>query len=201
MTFAELQTEFFESGFAYLNDNGTGVVRAKRWLNQSYKELCALHPWPFLETTSAGTAPLTLSSLSHVISVLDTTNTIELTKSSYADLISVYPDLTISVYPVYWYQSGAATIAAAPSGQTVSLSVRYTPVPSDLSNASDSPSIPAAYHDLIVLGAWRRGLLDDSNAGDYQLIKSEWTDRLAAMKQELLYQPTHQHILGASLDW
>lgn len=201
MNFSDLQTEFFESGFAYLNDNGVGTARAKRWLNQSYKEICALQAWPFLEATATGASPLVISTLGRVISVVDTTNRNTLAKSRYADLVDIYPDVTVVGSPLYWYQSAATTIATAPSGTSVQLSVLYIPVPTDLSNSNDTPSIPTAYHDIIVLGAWRRGLLDDSNAGDYTLIKTEWTDRIAAMKLELLHEPQFQHITGSSLDW
>lgn len=201
MTFAELQTDFYESGFAYLNDNGTGAIRAKRWLNQSYLEICALEPWPFLETTTTGSAPLTPTSLRQVITVLDTTNDVKLEHSDYDSLTDLYPDPTVTGTTLYWYLAGGTTVTIVPPSTTIVLSVTYIKVPTELANASDTPLLPAAYHDIIVLGAWRRGLLDDSNAGDYGLIKSEWGDRLGVMRQSLLDTPTSQLLTMSGEDW
>jgi hypothetical protein len=92
-------------------------------------------------------------------------------------------------------------VTLLPANASLALSVRYLKVPTELSNAADSPLLPAAYHDIIVLGAWRRGLLDDSNAGDYALIKAEWAERLGAMRQALLDVPTSQFLTFAGEDW
>ena len=58
ITLAELRTEVF-SPYSYLNDSGTQAARVDRWINQAYHELCDQAPWPFLEATSTGAAPLT----------------------------------------------------------------------------------------------------------------------------------------------
>jgi hypothetical protein len=201
VTFAELQTDFYASGFAYLDDNGTGAVRAKRWLNQSYLEICALEPWPFLETTTTGVAPLVISNLRQVVTVLDTTNKVNLEHSDFASLAQLYPNQAVTGTTLYWYVASGTTVTLLPANASLALSVRYLKVPTELSNAADSPLLPAAYHDIIVLGAWRRGLLDDSNAGDYALIKTEWAERLGAMRQALLDNPTSQYLTFAGEDW
>lgn len=201
MTFAELQTDFFASGFSYLDDNGVGVVRAKRWLNQSYLEVCALEAWPFLETSTTGVSPLAISNLRHVVAVLDTTNDVRLDYADYDSIVDLYPDPTVTGVPVFWYVAGGTTVTVIPVNSTVSLAVNYLKVPTELSNASDTPLLPAAYHDIIVLGAWRRGLLDDSSAGDYTLIRSEWNGRIDAMRQALLNVPRSQHLTFAGEDW
>lgn len=201
MTFAELQTDFFESGFSYLNDNGVGVVRAKRWLNQSYLEACALEPWPFLEVSTTGPSPLVISDLRQVIAVLDSTNDVKLEHSDYNSITDLYPDLSVNGVTIYWYLANGTTVTAVPTDSTVSLAVTYIKVPTEMSNAADTPLLPAAFHDVIVLGAWRRGLLDDSNAGDYALVKAEWGERLGAMRQALLDTPTTQFLTFAGEDW
>lgn len=201
MTFAELQTDFFASGFSYLDDNGVGVVRAKRWLNQSYLEICALEAWPFLETSTTGVSPLTISNLRQVVTVLDTTNDVRLVHSDYDSITDLYADPTATGIAVFWYLAGGTTVTVIPVNSTVSLAVTYLKVPTELSNAADTPLLPAAYHDIIVLGAWRRGLLDDSSAGDYALIKSEWGDRIGAMRHALLDVPRSQHLTFAGEDW
>lgn len=201
MTFAELQTDFFESGFAYLNDNGVGVIRAKRWLNQAYLEICALEPWPFLEASTTGVSPLTIADLRQVISVLDTTNKVALVHSDLKAITDLYPDQTVNGTTLYWYLAAGARITLIPANATISLAVNYLKVPTELSNAADTPLLPQAYHDIIVLGAWRRGLLDDSNAGDYGLVKTEWSERLGAMRQALLDVPSTQFLTFAGEDW
>lgn len=201
MNFSDLQTDFFESGFAYLNDNGVGLVRAKRWINQAYLEICALEPWSFLEVTATGTPPLAVSDFDRAISVLDNTNHVRLEHSDFGSLVQSYPDPTVVDTPLYWYLTGGTTIGVMPPATTISLSVRYVKVPTELSNASDTPLLPAAYHDIITLGAWRRGLLDDSNAGDYDVVKGEWNERLSVMRLALLDSPDTQLLTFASEDW
>lgn len=201
MNFSDLQTDFFESGFAYLNDNGVGLVRAKRWLNQAYLEICSLEPWPFLEATITGVPPVAITDYDRAISVLDTTNKAELVHSDFGALTHDYTDPTATGTPLFWYLTSGTTIAVMPPATTISLSVRYIKVPSELTLSGDSPLLPAAYHDIITLGAWRRALLDDSDAGDYEVIKREWNERIAIMRQALLDDVTSQALTFASGDW
>lgn len=202
MTFAELQAEFFASGFDYLNDNSTGTIRAKRWLNQAYLETCRMEQWPFLEATVSGVPPLAISDLDKVITVLDTTNDGPLSHSDYDSTVQDFPDPTQAPGPpMFWYLTAGTTISVAPPDATISLSVRYTRVPTELSAAGDTPLLPAAFHDVIVLGAWRRGLLDDSNTGDYRNVKQEWADRIGAMRYALLDNPDSQYLTFVAADW
>lgn len=201
MNFSELQTDFFESGLGYLNDNATGLARAKRWLNQAYLEACALEPWPFLETTATGPPPLAIADLGQVLAVLDTTNNVNLTHSDYSSLVVDYSNPTVTGTASFWYLTGGTTVNVMPPNTGISLSVRYFKVPTEMSNASDTPVIPTQYHDIIVLGAWRRGLLDDSAAGDYEVIKREWNERMAIMRQARLDIFETQFLTLAAEDW
>lgn len=201
MNFGDLVTEFYSSGFAYFQQETNGPVRVQRWINQSYQELCDLEDWPFLEATATGTAPLTISDLEDVIDVQDTTTRNTLVQSDHAAMSEVTGDLTITGTPTYYYITGGAVINVFPVSTTVQLSVRYIKNPTDLANNADTPIVPTPFHDLIVLGAWRRGLLDDSAAGDYSLIAAEYDRRLSTMRQSQLVPPRYQTVTGASGDW
>ena len=74
MDFSGLQTEFFARGFDYLNDAGTGLTRAKRWLNDAYHEICQTADWPFLETSVTAANPQTLTDARKILTVHDATN-------------------------------------------------------------------------------------------------------------------------------
>ena len=200
MDFAALQTEFYANGFDYLNDGGAGETRAKRWINQSYQELCALEDWPFLETTTTGTAPLTISDLGKVLYVVNTDNYQTLWEADQKSISTTsYPGGS-GAWAHYYYVTGGDTIATAPAAAN-GLSVRYIKVPTDLSGTSDEPEVPAAYHDIIVLGAVRRALLDDTDAGSLAVVKQEWNERVQMMQSALLNPITSQYITGQSEDW
>jgi hypothetical protein len=195
----DLQTELYASGFQYLQVETGGTARATRWINQSYQELCDLENWPFLETTATGTSPLAITDLSMIESVLDATNKTKLEAVRWQDLTDSYPDLTTVGAPIFYYLTAGTTVNTYPAA-SVSLSVRYYKNPTDLANAGDTPIIPTAFHDLIVLGAWRRALLDDSGAGDYQFIQQEWTSRVNVMRASLLPDPERQVLTAGSQD-
>lgn len=200
MNLGQLLTEFYANGFDYLNDGASGATRATRWINQSYQELCALERWPFLEATATGPAPLSVPTLLEVLTVVDTTNTnTTLIEADQVELANT-GDLTSTGTPIFYYITGGTTVSVWPVA-TNSLSVRYTAQPSDLAAAGDTPIVPAPYHDIIVLGAVRRALLDDTDSGSYQLIKAEWNDRVQQMVASQLNPITRQYVTGASDDW
>lgn len=200
MNLGDLLNELYASGFSYLQTDANGPARATRWINQSYQEICDLEDWSFLESTATGSAPLTIADLDEVESVLDTTNKTKLEETDWESITDLYADLTIAGAPVYWYETVGSVINVFPTSTTVTLSVRYFKQPQDLASMTDVPIVPTSYHDIIVLGAWRRALLDDSAAGDYQAIRSEWGDRLNVMRLALLDEPESQLISAGSQD-
>lgn len=199
MNLTELQAEVYASGAAYLQQETGGPARVTRWINQAYQELCDLDDWPFLETTATGTAPLTITDFDAVESVLDTSNRRKLEEIDWPTITELYPDLTTAGTPRWYYLTTGNVVNVYPV-QAVTLSVRYYKNPTDLSGSSDTPVVPAQFHDIIVLGAWRRVLLDDNAAGDYQFVKQEWLDRVQTMRQALLWQPTYQVLVAGSED-
>lgn len=186
MTFTELQTEFFARGFNDLNDAGAGLVRAKAWINDAYQELCDLHLWPFLETTSTGASPLTISDLGRVITVYDSTNDYVLVYKDRHDLYTGDPALDDTGNPSYWYTDNLTIVRTYPA-TSVSLAVRYYKIPATLSSGGDTPVIPARFNDLIVDGAAVRAYKNKDNFEAAQFVRDEWERGVERMRSVLLH--------------
>lgn len=148
--FTTLQTDFFSRGFDYLNDAGTGLAKAKRLLNQAMHEINGEEPWPFLEASAAGTAPVTIADASGQFeSVWDTTNDQILQRISRVELQQRYGDnLDDTGTPSWWYRTNVGVVNVYPV-QTVSLSVRYYKVGTDMSAGSDTPLMPDRFRVAI----------------------------------------------------
>jgi hypothetical protein len=125
---------FINDAVTFLNEGGD-VVPGARWI--------------WLETSTTGTAPLTVSDVREVLYVDDTTNDNSL---AWADIEDVRQwagtDLAQTGSPTYWYWSSETQISVWPANTSVSLAVRYLKVPATLA-AGDTPGIPARYHSLI----------------------------------------------------
>jgi len=200
MTFGELLTEVYANGFDYLDDGGAGETRVKRWVNQSYQELCAANDWPFLEATATGAAPLTISDLGKVLYVVNTDTYQTLIESDAKSISTIgYPSGGGSS-AMYYYITGGDTVATYPAAGNA-LSVRYIKTPTDLSASSDTPLVPTPWQDIIVLGAVRRALLDDTDSGSLGVVRQEWSDRVQMMQSALMNPISGQHLSGASGDW
>jgi hypothetical protein len=205
-TFATVQQELYASGFNYLSDNSQ-TDRAKRWINQSYQELCSQALWPFLKTSTTGTSPISLPTLNRIIYVRDTSLNVKLVEADYDLLTDRQPDLTTTGTAAWYYidySSGSPAVTAFPV-TTNTLQVVYIQNPAELSGDADVLIVPNQFVDIVVLGAMRRAYIDGTDtANQYQLVKAEWTDRVEFMKQQLLPRPTYQEISvwpAASTDW
>jgi hypothetical protein len=148
MDFSGLRAEVQDRGFDYL-----ATSRINRYINQVYHDICESERWPFLETDSTGsTAPLTISDLGSVDSVVDATNKNLLYWVDRRTLLDTDRDLTTTGTPTVWYQESQTVIKVYPANTTITLNVHYFQTPDDLSADSDEPLIPARWHDLIIDG-------------------------------------------------
>ena len=198
ITLAELRTEVF-SPYSYLNDAGTQAARVDRWINQAYHELCDQAPWPFLEATSTGAAPLTISDLASVITVTDTDGVV-LDPIQYDPLRRIVnAALTTAGTPGWYYVTGGTVVNAYPV-PTASISVRYRKKPTDLSSAGDVPLVPDEYRDIIALGALRRAALDNQAWEAANGYRQEWDARLLDMVSSEIEPPRRQQIIAGSED-
>lgn len=205
MDFQTLQGDFFARGFQRLNDGGAGLVRAKRWLNAAIDEICEQADWPFLETTLAGAAPLTVSDLRSIESVMVTTTKLPLEPLNRHVLQkTVDMDLTRVGTPQVYYVTTGSAVNVYPVS-TGSITVKYWKVPADLSANGDVAVIPSRFHDLIVECAAMKGY---RYTGDYDGAANaaqEYARLLTVMRESLMDQqhdgPEQMQVTGASLDW
>lgn len=179
MTFGEAQTEFYARGFDYLSESTAGQTRAKRWINEAYKEVCAEEPWPFLETTATGAAPLAVSSVDAVLSVVDTTNNNQLKGVDRRTLVAWFTDLTTTGTADYWYLDDT-TIRVYPVS-TASLSVRYTQIPSDRSADADTFLIPTRFQRMIIDRAVIDAYWDNDEAASAKELEGRYQQDLLRM--------------------
>ena len=198
ITLAELRTEVF-GPYSYLNDSGTQAARVDRWINAAYHELCDQAPWPFLETTSTGAAPLTISDLADVITVVDSEG-VTLDPIQYDSLRRlVDTDLATTGTPGWYYLTGGSVVNAYPV-PSASITVRYRKKPTDLSSAADVPLVPDEYRDIIALGALRRAAIDNQAWEAANGYRQEWDARLLDMVSAECPPPRAQQIVVGSED-
>lgn len=181
MNFGELRTEFLARGFDYLS-----TTRADRYINQAYGELCEMERWPFLEKTTTGAAPLTISDLGAVASVLDADRNAKLNYIDRRTLFDIYKDLSTTGEPRWYYIEDGKTLKTYPVGGT--LNVRYWIVPAELSGDTDAPVVPTRFHNLIVDLAVRRAYIDSDNFEAAQALQAEADRGMTVMAQSLLAQ-------------
>ena len=201
--FSTVLSEFYSSGFDYISDNGDSA-RAKRWVNQSYFELCSLEDWPFLNASASGAAPLAVSDLGPITNVRDTVTDITLVESDEELLSRVDPDYSNTAGSASYYYinfvSGAPEILVYPVS-TNNIEVVYTKVPTELSADADVLIVPNQFIDVVVLGAMRRGLIDGTDTqGQLQIVQQELQSRVDSMRR-MLPRVENQEITWASEDW
>lgn len=181
-----LASELAARGFDYLSE-----ARRYYFLNQAYlTDICENDDWPFLEAVTTSTAPITVSDLRSVESVVDNTQQLKLRPLRRKAITDFAPDLSGAGSPRNYFISGGDTINAWPANTTNSLTVQYFKVPSELASPNDTPVIPARWHYLIVEGAVKRAYEDDDEYAAAQAADQVFQTRLQSMRDSLL---TQQH--------
>lgn len=201
MTFAELKAELAARGFDYLTN-----ARQGQFVNRAYQELCAEEDWPFLEATTSGTAPLTISDLRTIESVVDSTNRVRLRPLDRRNIMDYDQDLTTSGTPVYYYLTAGTVLNTYPVSSTNTIAVRYWKVPAQLSTDGENPVVPLSWHQAIVDGAVMYAYQDSDNFEAASAMRDVWSEIKIRMQDALLNQ---QHdgaddfiqILSGSEDW
>ena len=143
-------------------------------------------PWPFLETSVGPSAsPLTISNLGYVLSVVDSLADVSLSRADRRFILNQDADLSETGTPaVYWLEGNTVTVWPGSSSDTIT--VRYVQTPTDLSSDSDTPVIPAQFHDLIVLGAVAQAQMDNDDWQGYQVTRQVWQQRIDGMVQAIM---------------
>lgn len=157
MNLLDLRSEVAARGFDF--DTPT---RVNAWVNRVLHRAYERHPWPFLETTTTGVSPLTISDVRNVLSVVDTVTKEPLSWEDPRALLERDPTLAATGNPTSWYLEGSA-LTVYPANTTDTLSVRYIKVAPDLSADSDSPLFPTRFHYCLVDGAVAMAYEDTDN--------------------------------------
>lgn len=191
MTLAELRTELQSRGFDYVTDS-----RLNRWLNRAQQRICDRHNWPFLETTTTGAAPLTISDVRTILSVTDTDSDATLLHEDARSIKEYDPTLAATGTPLYYYLNGSAVTTYPVS--TNGLSVTYIKAPADMSSDSDSPVLPSRYHLLLVDFAACEAYKDSDNLEAFQILRGDVEEQIQEMVNALLVQGDAGTITPAS---
>lgn len=141
---SQAQTQLYNFGAGALQaDTGSATY----YLNQAKNWIEDKDNWPWLETTTSGSSPLTISDLRNIIYVADSTNDNLLRASTASDIATNDPTINDTGRPSFYYLDGLTTVRVWPVS-TVSLSVRYIKYSPELSLSGDTPLIPVRYHAL-----------------------------------------------------
>jgi hypothetical protein len=162
-TLATAEAELQARGY-----NRFSTTRLDAWLNAAKNRFEDYADWPWLKTSTTGTAPVTISDLRRVLSVVDSSSTLPVDQVDENAIIEFASgSLTLAGSPSGWYLSSDTVLTTFPVG-TGSLSVRYIKFSPELSAGSDTPLIPARYRmtwvDLAEVEALRFGVKDAASA-------------------------------------
>lgn len=186
MTFNELKEELFARGTNYLEEDASTEARAERWLNQAYREILNLHPWPFLQATATGTAGagyVSIADLRKLRAVSDITPgyDVHLGRASFEELLEENGDLTETGDPEWYYVDGTATVKAFPVGGQIKA---YYIKRVDPMSGTDTPVFDEEYHNLIVDKAMIKAYIDSDNFEAAAALREETNLSLTAMAED-----------------
>lgn len=163
-TLATARTELQARGYSRFTS-----ARLDAWLNEAKNRFEDYqYDWPWLKTSTTGTAPVTIADLRRVSTVVDqsTKQALDAVPAS-ATIEFDYADLTLAGPPTGWYLTSDTVLTTFPVG-TGTLSVRYIKFSPELSADADTPLIPARYRmtwvDLAEVEALRFGVKDAASA-------------------------------------
>lgn len=172
-------------GFSRLSAADQGIA-----VNDAVHELDGMEPrWPYLLTSSSGTAPLTVADLGDVTTVLNTVLDVPVRFSDFEDLAGWAGELTqTSTDPVRWYFTpGSTTSISTFPVTTRSLQVVYYKTSPDLSAGADEPLCPDRWRHLLKDMAVRNAhVMKDVDPPASLLLAID--RKLALMRVDLLYR-------------
>lgn len=182
-TYIALAAEFAARGYDYLDS-----TRVSRYINRGYLALCDEYPWPFLETElTAQTAPVTIADLDQVLYVADATNNQEIYGEDQRTVSAADPARSASGSPLSWYITGGTVLNLYPANTSVSLTIRYIKVPTEISGSTE-PLVPQRYRNLITDYAVYLALKDNDEWDAAMAAKTLWDAEVQKMYARLAHQ-------------
>lgn len=140
MDLTTARTRLAGRGFDYLTTDQIDEA-----LNTAKNNFEDAYPWPWLETSTTNTAPVTISDLKQVLYVVDTSHDVPLSGNDIRTLAEWDPGLATTGDPQYWYLDGLTSLKVWPVNTSASLEVRYVKESPELANGDDEPLIPDRY--------------------------------------------------------
>lgn len=177
MNLGAIRAEVESRGYDYVSDS-----RLNLWIRQGYRWICSLEPWPFLETSVSGQAPLTIADLSQILHV--STGDETLRGADYRDIRDLDPGLDDTGTPVMWYLTGN-TINTWPTSTEV-LEVRYIRKPAELSSDTDEPLLPEAHHPVLVDYGVMAGLKDNDEYEQAQGLRAVIDAQIQDLRDQIM---------------
>lgn len=152
MDLQTMRTEVQARGFSHVTS-----TYIDRWINLTMQDVNNRYPWPYLETSTSGASPVTVSDLGHVLTVNDITDRIPLQWRDIRILKEYSPALSDTGNPRFWYRDGTASnvIRTYPVNANT-IEIRYHKTAADLAADGSSPLMPTAFHYILVEGACMR---------------------------------------------
>lgn len=202
MDLSDARTEVQNRGFEQLTDS-----RIDAFLNLAKNQFEDAAAFPWLQATTTGTAPLTITDLKDILYVADSTNGQELEGADPRLVIveDVQANIATAGTPMLWWLDGLTTLNIWPANTNVSLSVRYVKESPELTEDTDTPLIPARYHQTWVDLAAVRCYLDlkdlDSAATLRAIVAQDLAGIVARYQARNHQNPVFQEIRGYSEDW
>lgn len=154
-----------------------------RYVNYAYQELSGAYDWPFQETSTSGTAPITITDLRTVESVTNSTSELKLAPMDRKFVTSEDPSLNNTGTAYWYYITNGTTVNVWPANTADTFLVRYWSVPTDLTG-TQTPDLPTRWQYLIVDSAARKAYQDDDKPELAAMAEAEYQRGLVMMAAE-----------------
>ena len=193
-----------------LDNTGISTTKIDNWINDAQRE--AVEGWrlPFFETTQAYTLTVgdaDITSGSGLPSTFDRPIAVRITTAEkekalkyiqYDVLIKRYPDFenADTGTPRFWYEfSGDIKVFPEPD-TAFTVDLDYFKEPTELTADGDIPELPSQYEELLVIGAYIRGLEHDDDYDQATVQRIIWDQKHLNMLRKSTQKPDGPTIMG-----
>ena len=191
MSFSDLITEVATGSNRFTSGQNS---QCARWIQYVYGRTWSLENWNFRHgvvnnctvtpgTVTLGGLPADLGTTSAVYA----DNGQRLMYLGTAEFFDLYSAGTVTGQPMHYTVVNGSSIYLGPTPSVASSTYRlmYEKAPTQLTNDADIPSLPSAFHYMLVPGALALGL-SIYNDFTYQFMESQYQAALASMRLDYL---------------
>lgn len=199
MNLQDLVNGVYARGYVFQNSVTDPTNPAVIILNGVYRGVVSSQRWPFTEKavdypspTTVGTAEYPLSAIADLVS-LDSIRIHDAAGNRH-DMENLDPEEFNSRFyeraqppsvgcPRYWTQHHGQIVLFPTPDQAYTMRVNYTCQPPDLALATDTPVMPAQFHDILVWGAVNELAYRERDTLSQQFAQGMYAQRLDALKE------------------